>query len=119
MAMGAVWNSFMFAGHLATLVGMFRERLPGLLAELRGLVERGAAPAEVAASYATLEARDFSRDVLQALPDRLRVLAVSPCGWTDLGTPERLARALQPHGAGAEFVATPRASDPAGAQSAA
>jgi len=95
MSMGAVWNSFMFCGRAATLLDMYAERLPHLLAGLSALVAERAGGARLAAFYATLAPRDFSREVLQALPARLRVLAVPACGWTDLGTPERLARVLK------------------------
>ncbi|HEY6866234.1 MAG TPA: hypothetical protein VI792_03190, partial [Candidatus Eisenbacteria bacterium] len=37
-----------------------------------------------------LPALDFSRDVLEALTPELRVLVPPDCGWTDLGTPERV-----------------------------
>ena len=38
--------------------------------------------------------RDFSRDVLQGSEDSLRLQPVPPCGWTDLGTPARVAACL-------------------------
>lgn len=98
---GALWNSFMFVGRAAALLEMFGERTPGLLAAMRTGVQSAAAgrsPATPARGldelYMTLETRDFSRDILQTLPGRLRVLAVPNCGWSDLGTPDRLARVL-------------------------
>lgn len=99
---GALWNSFMFAGRVELLLSLFAERTPELLAAMRPAV-RGPRPAtraavsiprRLAAVYRTLESRDFSREILQSLPERLRVLAVPPCGWSDLGTPDRLARVL-------------------------
>jgi alkanesulfonate monooxygenase SsuD/methylene tetrahydromethanopterin reductase-like flavin-dependent oxidoreductase (luciferase family) len=40
---------------------------------------------------------DFSRDILQGQESTLRVLKVADCGWSDLGTPERVAEALARH----------------------
>lgn len=91
LARGALWNSFMFAARAATLIDMFEMRLPNLLSSVRAAL-RVADPGRLAALYRTQPVRDFSRAVLEQSPDRLRVLVVPSCGWTDLGTPERLAR---------------------------
>ena len=45
--------------------------------------------------YEELKERDFSRDILEGQEQHLRVLAVPECGWSDLGTPERVAEALR------------------------
>jgi hypothetical protein len=45
--------------------------------------------------YDRLPTVDFSRDILQKQPAHLRVLPVPHCGWSDLGTPERVAHALR------------------------
>ena len=52
---------------------------------------------------ATLE---FSRDILQGQKGLLRVLPVASCGWSDLGTPERVARALDLAGEDDAEIAT-------------
>ena len=44
--------------------------------------------------YASIPATDSSRDLLERVSDRLARVVVSPCGWTDLGTPARLTRFL-------------------------
>jgi len=110
---GALWNSFMFVGRARVLLDMFGERTPELLAAMRaGVTTKPVANgAAIAAArrlddlYGTLETRDFSREILQKLPSRLRVLAVPHCGWSDLGTPDRLARVLGESVAG--FAAGP------------
>src|SRR5439155_3578454 len=43
-----------------------------------------------------LPARDFSRELLERIPELLELVVVPPCGWTDLGTPARLERFLAP-----------------------
>jgi mannose-1-phosphate guanylyltransferase len=89
---GALWNSFIMAGRARTFVHLVGRALPGLLRDLRVAFERG--DRALAAAYENLVARDFSRDVLAASADRLRVLRVPECGWSDLGTPARLERFL-------------------------
>ncbi len=105
-AAGGVWNSFLMVARVRTLIDLFRTRRPELLAALesafvRAEPERGAA---LAALYAELPQADFSRDVLEGAEARLGVVVAPPCGWTDLGTPERLRRCRARH--------APRASAP-------
>jgi len=45
--------------------------------------------------YARLPELDFSRHVLEGAEKSLRVVAVPPCGWSDLGTPRRVGEALR------------------------
>jgi mannose-1-phosphate guanylyltransferase len=97
-AAGALWNSFVLAARLDALLALYVRRQPELLDRMTDVVlarrpERNRARA-LAALYAALPARDFSRHVLAGNEDALAVLAVPPCGWSDLGTPERLAECL-------------------------
>jgi mannose-1-phosphate guanylyltransferase len=90
---GALWNSFLFVARARTLVEIYEQRLPRLVHALRWARER---PEErLAAAYLALEPLDFSREVLEGAEDRLRLLAVPACGWSDLGTPERVAACLR------------------------
>jgi hypothetical protein len=45
--------------------------------------------------YDRLPVVDFSRAVMQGAESALRVRTAPACGWTDLGTPRRVARTLQ------------------------
>ncbi|HEY4369031.1 MAG TPA: hypothetical protein VGN07_17490 [Steroidobacteraceae bacterium] len=45
--------------------------------------------------YARLPIIDFSRDLLEPQAQQWRVLEVPPCGWSDLGTPARVADTLR------------------------
>lgn len=95
MERGALWNSFILVAPGRGLLGLYAERCPELLARFLacdGGRERGSRSVE--ALYETLPDTDFSRALLERAPASLRVLEVSPCGWTDLGTPERVARCL-------------------------
>lgn len=90
---GALWNTFLSVGRAATLAEVFREIRPDLWDALREAATADTTgTAGLRAAYEGLPVVDFSRDLLQAAPHRLGVLAVPPCGWTDLGTPVRLSR---------------------------
>jgi mannose-1-phosphate guanylyltransferase len=89
---GALWNSFLLAASAKTLLARYHEHMPVLLAELLHATHESG---EVLANlYERLETRDFSRDLLQGCEEDLRVLPVPACGWTDLGTPERVAACI-------------------------
>jgi mannose-1-phosphate guanylyltransferase len=92
-AAGGTWNSFLFAARVATLLELYSQRQPALLGQLRWALERPGR--RLAAVYRELPTADFSRDLLQGSEDRLRVLHVPPCGWSDLGTPERVAACIE------------------------
>ena len=49
------------------------------------------------ALYDAFPTCDFSRDVLERMAERLAVVAAQPCGWTDIGTPDRLGRVFVAH----------------------
>ena len=95
---GAMWNSFIFACEGAVLYDRFEATLPTLARSyLRGLVlARGDADA-MRVLYHHLPSHDFSRDLLEPSTAHLRVIGVPPCGWTDIGTPARLAAWLGRH----------------------
>lgn len=110
---GAVWNSFVIVAHLRPLLDLYAAREPRLLADLsearlprRSNTGRGEA---LAALYRRLPVRDFSRDLLAGAEARLGLVPVPPCGWTDLGTPERLAQVRYAQGAGGLLPAPRRA----------
>jgi mannose-1-phosphate guanylyltransferase len=91
LSRGALWSSFIFAARARTLIAIYRSIHPRLLraylARARAAAWDPAAPLELEG----LPACDFSCDLLQPARGDLRVLVVPACGWTDLGTPERVA----------------------------
>lgn len=95
---GALWNVFILATSARALLGLYTARYPSLVADMRRAVEQDGndtrAANEARALYPLLPSLDFSRDVLQGQESRLRVLAVPACGWSDLGTPRRVADTL-------------------------
>jgi mannose-1-phosphate guanylyltransferase len=92
---GALWNSFIFAARGDALLELFRSRLPAVARRLGSALARGpSASAAVERAYAELPDVDFSRDVLEGIEERLRVVAAPPCGWTDLGTARRVGEVV-------------------------
>jgi mannose-1-phosphate guanylyltransferase len=98
MRRGAMWNSFIFACTGRALYALFEDAMPSLLAAYLTAGEQPITDANtLAALFRDLPTRDFSRDLLQREARRLRLIAVPACGWTDLGTPARLAAWLDRH----------------------
>jgi len=98
MLAGALWSSFTFAATGETLMDHFRRSLPWLVERFTTALEFVSwdRPHHVLLRlYDHLPNVDFSRRVLQQANQRLHVLAVPPCGWTDLGTPQRLAECIR------------------------
>jgi mannose-1-phosphate guanylyltransferase len=90
---GALWNVFIMAANVQALLGLYLRRFAETLIEMRAAVARGSdATTEL---YRCLPSADFSRDVLEGQEAVLRVVPVPDCGWTDLGTPQRVAATLQ------------------------
>ena len=114
---GALWNSFIFAMRASSLFELIRWALPWLARMFTySLIdeERGTPAERISRLYSRLPSVDFSRAVLQEAGEQMRVLAVPPCGWTDVGTPEGVARCAfgeTARTAGAE-VAEPRGRTP-------
>lgn len=105
---GALWNSFVVAADAAGLWQLCERLLPHVA---HGLDSVFAAPAGVrsaalGALYRALPTADFSRAVLQPAASALRVLPVGGCGWTDLGTPRRVAACVAAAGVAREPAQT-------------
>jgi mannose-1-phosphate guanylyltransferase len=92
---GALWNSFIFAMRASELLALFQWALPWMTKMFDyELIDESAGPfaARVSRLYERLPNVDFSRAVLQEAGADMRVVAVPPCGLTDVGTPDGLAR---------------------------
>lgn len=98
IAHGALWNSFIVVARAARLLALCAEACPAAVLALRSALRSDAvgpaARRELERIYSTLPTLDFSRDVLSSQATALSVIAASACGWTDLGTPVRVARCL-------------------------
>ncbi|MEI6721676.1 MAG: sugar phosphate nucleotidyltransferase [Betaproteobacteria bacterium] len=94
LAAGAVWNSFIFAASGESLLDLYRMRLAKVVTRMTAAVEAGD-EAALADLYASLDAVDFSRDILAHSTDALRIVTARACGWSDLGTPHRVSEAAR------------------------
>jgi mannose-1-phosphate guanylyltransferase len=90
---GALWNSFLLAAQGRALLALYKRRLPALLERLHAADPKDGF--SLRRLYDGLETSDFSRDLLQGSESRLRLVSTPPCGWTDLGTPQRVAECLR------------------------
>ena len=90
---GALWNSFIFAVRGAALLELYRRRHSTIVDAMAKAFTSG--EAALGELYERLPNLDFSRDVLEGAEDTLRVLAVPGCGWSDLGTPQRVAECVR------------------------
>jgi mannose-1-phosphate guanylyltransferase len=85
VARGALWNTFVMVGRVRRLLEIVAMQHPGTLRLL-------------ARADARVPAWNFSRDLLARVPGELAVLPATPCGWSDLGTPDAVERALAARG---------------------
>jgi mannose-1-phosphate guanylyltransferase len=88
----ALWNSMILAAKANSLVRLFGLTSPELLASFYLAFERGMGRRQIAELYHWIPSRDFSTTVLEPSAPSLWVLSVPPCGWSDLGTEQRLRR---------------------------
>ena len=93
VAAGAQWNSFVVIAQGHILLELIAERQPEAVLTLCDPVAADD-PQAVADVYAKLPEVDFSRDVVAPATTQIRCMPVPACGWTDLGTPHRVAECL-------------------------
>lgn len=106
----ALWNSFILVARAAALVSLVALRHPVEVTAFRALwqqASRSALPCDVERLYETLRDVDFSRHVVEGTTAPLHVVPVPACGWSDLGTPQRVAECLARLG---ESSRSPRAA---------
>jgi mannose-1-phosphate guanylyltransferase len=95
-ARGALWNTMLSVARGSALWRLGREHLPAqaaLLERYASSIGSGRAAECLREVYERLEPADFSRDLVAASKG-LRVAAMEGAGWSDCGTPERLAAAF-------------------------
>jgi mannose-1-phosphate guanylyltransferase len=94
---GALWNAFIIAGSVWALLRLFDGSFSSTIVSISHMTERriqleGALFDQF---YERLPSIDFSHGVLEGHEATLQVLPVPRCGWTDLGTPQRIGMTLQ------------------------
>ena len=96
----ALWNSFILVARASALVGLVARRFPTEVAAFAALWREPGGSGSMAEAalerlYGRLPEIDFSRGVVEGAKAPLRVVPVPYCGWSDLGTPKRVADALE------------------------
>jgi mannose-1-phosphate guanylyltransferase len=96
---GALWNVFIVAASGRTLLKLFQRSFASSVVAMAAALQSDRATLggrmALSAVYGDLPTVDFSRDVLEGHESMLRVVSVPFCGWSDLGTPERVAETLR------------------------
>jgi mannose-1-phosphate guanylyltransferase len=96
---GALWNTFIFAGTVRALLTMFEGRFAATAARMRDAIalidSMAGGDMALTSLYQGLDISDFSKDVLERQERMLQVMRIPPCGWTDLGTPQRVAETVR------------------------
>jgi mannose-1-phosphate guanylyltransferase len=94
----ALWNSFILVARAAALVELIALRRPVEVTAFRDLWQQGASnarlPDDLERLYDELPEVDFSRGVVEGTTAALHVVPVPACGWSDLGTLQRVAECL-------------------------
>lgn len=94
---GALWNTLVVAGLARNWWSVFEEQLPNETSAFRRYLDElgtAAEPRFLSQVYAEIPSINFSRRVLERIPERLSVVACEDVGWSDLGTPRRVFDAL-------------------------
>ncbi len=94
---GALWNAFIMAGSVSALLRLYDRSFSSTIATLSPMAGRSTEPADSLFEqfFRRLPTVDFSHGVLEGNEATLQVLPVPRCGWTDLGTPQRIGMTLQ------------------------
>ncbi len=93
---GALLNTFVLAFAGWALVHAYQRAVPDLFTAYMSALDGGRLQAYLAREvYPALPRYDFGRDVLEKITPALSLVTLPPCGWTDLGTPERLTHWLE------------------------
>jgi mannose-1-phosphate guanylyltransferase len=97
LAQGALWNTFIVAGSVRSLLSLFDEKSAAASIAMRDAIalSYNNRPGALEALYDELKSLDFSREVLQRRARLFQVLRIPCCGWTDLGTPRRVSSVLR------------------------
>lgn len=96
---GGLWNTFIIAASGHGLLDLFRRCYPQIVEALHRIVAGQGSASDgfttLRQLYEHLPQIDFSRDILEVCSSSLGLVYVPACGWSDLGTPQRVADALR------------------------
>ncbi|HEV8439867.1 MAG TPA: sugar phosphate nucleotidyltransferase [Methylomirabilota bacterium] len=95
---GWLWNTFVIVARVSVLLAISRQLLPRLHESLSVIAPFWGTETEEWAfrqAYASAPKANFSRSVLELNPPSLVVSRLPTLNWSDLGTPERMVKALK------------------------
>jgi mannose-1-phosphate guanylyltransferase len=98
-ARGALWNSSIVAARAVVLLSILRACMPDLVDQMEmALAQNDGSDVRAGALtqlYARLPHVDLSQALSQGAEAECRVIISRPCGWSDLGTPRRVAAVIR------------------------
>lgn len=96
---GGLWNSGIFAASAQRLLELLKGRFPDNTESVSHAVAKVGDPANPSwalnHAYDRISDVDFSHHLLQLHVADLQVVSVPQCGWSDLGTPQRVTERMQ------------------------
>jgi mannose-1-phosphate guanylyltransferase len=98
MSEGALWNTLIFAAKAETLWRAGWLHVPQIMARFEQLRRNIDTPFEketLESIYRDMPSQNFSRQVLERLPDQLGVIELNDVVWSDWGRPARIVETLQ------------------------
>lgn len=87
---GALWNSHIHASSPQALLGIYHHAAGWLLRTFLGAAAVNATRKELERLFDSIPPCDFARDIVARAQEHVTVMEVPPCGWSDIGTPDRL-----------------------------
>lgn len=94
----ALWNTMVMTGKVGTFWRLGQRCFPELIEQFERLGRAIGTPTEarvLESIYQTMPRRNFSSDLLQHVPDRVAMTALTNVLWSDWGRPERITEALR------------------------
>ena len=101
---GALWSTMVACGSVSALWELGRAAKPQLLDILDSLVPLIGTEDEADAIdyiYRTRLPVSFSRDICERAPDQIAAMSITDVEWSDVGTPEQIARVIARRGVSA------------------
>jgi mannose-1-phosphate guanylyltransferase len=98
---GCLWNTMIMAVKIETLWEIGRLVLPAMMKDFDAISAAIGTPREfqaLNAAYRDMDSFNFSKDVLEKLPERVMVMPMAAVEWRDLGRPARLSRTVERSG---------------------
>jgi mannose-1-phosphate guanylyltransferase len=96
---GSLWSTFLFCAWGFCILALLREYLPATVAVMSAALARADTPCQrlnaLVELYEHLPTIDFSRAVMQKSRSMMQLIHAHNCGWSDLGSPQRIRHAIR------------------------